>query len=220
MRILKFVSLLLAILLFITGCSENNKEKQTTFEETSLVTTELTTTQEVIEEQNQTSETLTGKPLEKLFAEDMIASFDNYKPCEYEDDKCIIKAKIPDSWSYELYPGWDGNLKRNASPDCGLNLYKNDTNIISVIRFKASHNYQIEDYESQENFTTVFGLKGIIAYDIFSNNEKLQGFIQLEDSPLILIFLKDIDTKYFEENKQELFNVLNSIEITKLEENN
>ena len=100
----------------------------------------------------------------------------------------------------------------DSYPDCGLNLYKNTINMISISKFKASHNYQIEDFENNQEFTPKSKLKGILAYSIYNDNT-MQGIIQFERSPLIVVFIKDINMSNFEENKQEIFNVLNSIEI-------
>jgi hypothetical protein len=196
------ISLILCgLLIFSLVACEKSQDESTALEEsiTSMSTTEGTTA-EIKQEFN-------------LFAEDMAANFYDYKPCKYEDYKYTIKAEIPESWSYELCPGLDENFENSASSVCGLELYKNDTNIISVIRYKDSHSYLTEDYDNQENFITKTGLKGVIAYDIYSEDKKIQGFIQLENFPLILIHLNYMDVNYFEENKQEIFNVLNSINI-------
>jgi len=198
----KIIIILLPILL-ITGCDKKSSNSEN--KDASLFSVTSTETVDSVDSSN-------PKKTFHLFDENMVANFDGYKPCEYEDDIYIIKVRIPNNWTYKLHPEDDAISKDNSYPDCGLNLYKNTINMISISKFKASHNYQIEDFENNQEFTPKSKLKGILAYSIYNDNT-MQGIIQFERSPLIVVFIKDINMSNFEENKQEIFNVLNSIEI-------
>ena len=234
MKHLKLVSLLLAMLLFITGCSENNKEEQTTFEETSLVTTELTTTQEVIEEQNQTSETLTEKQMEKLFADDMVVNLDGYNTVEFTTNNIKYSAKIPEHWYSEEFSceEWIENWG-DYPQHCGLKLFSRE---IPKKRYLDDGTFYIaesisslytptptieSDFAIQQSLTTQTGLEMDIYLEKaephkFSDCDGYTGLIIINNKQSMCIFVEI----FKDDDVQELFNVLNSIEITKLEEDN
>ena len=114
----KIIIILLPILL-ITGCDKKSSISEN--KDTSLFSVTSTKTVDSKSSSN-------PKKTFHLFDENMVANFDGYKPCEYEDDIYIIKVRIPNNWTYKLHPEDDAISKDNSYPDCGLNLYKNTRN--------------------------------------------------------------------------------------------
>jgi len=170
-----------------------------------------------------------------LFDENMVANFDGYKPCEYEDDVCIIKAKIPKSWEYKV-----DEVKsdipieeKNSHQFGGLSLYNKDiadnlpssiaipspgvgTLNIAIERVTTPY-YQDVFYDHQEELHTVNGLNGILGIynkdSINHMNDSLYiGNIIFENMPDFRVFFH-VKKDATQEEIQEMFNVLNSIEI-------
>lgn len=223
MKHLKYVSLLLAILLLISGCSNNKIEERITTEDTSLektflATTEIsTTTQEVIEKQTNDYNVVTEPTINKLFDDNMTANFENYKTYEYEIDDYIISTKIPENWIEE-------ECDYNNAPFYGIKFYnykpKNKIEFaecatVFIGVFARGKNdlpgCELNDYTYTDNITTLTSLNCDVFYNMLDNYYSI--YVRILNENLCDVGIYISINRFFGETKQEIFNVLNSIEI-------
>ena len=157
----------------------------------------------------------------------MVANSDGYKSCELNEPRYIMKAKIPESWRYfaDSEQAWTSTIEHDCAPSWGLTLYKekkgeypnNKSMIIDIERMARGRNditsAPYDNYDFEEKYNSSNDISYHVYYSYLENDiyDGCIGYMQILNAnmfDLAIEFYFDNDTNF-----QELFNVIDSIEI-------